>query len=344
MSSTAPADDNGRAEKIRKLAIMREPAAVRTIPAARLWLAAALLAAGATAGYLLQAALGGTVAAPPAPIPASAGGAAAASVAQTPPAPAGARFEAQGFVTATRRATVSTLVAGIVTAIPVAVGARVERGQILGLLDDTSPRQALALVEKQRDAAATAIAGAKARLELAESEYQQEKALVAQQFSSANRLAQKKTALDVAVAALASAVADREALQLQVQQQRTQLSYYTIRAPFAGIVTDQNAQPGELIAPSGAGGGFTRTGICTIVDTSTLEVMVDVSEQMIRLVQVGAPATLALYAYEGKPLQGRVSRIMPSADRAKGTLQVRISLLEPDPRVLPDMRVRVHFL
>lgn len=346
-----------RADKIRSLAIGQAErgqgvpegrSRVRTLAGGAL-LAAALAAAWYAGQH--GASTGTGAANTPAPPAAAQGGANGSAVPGGPAAHpsaasarAGVKFEAQGFVTATRHATVSTRVAGIVRSVNVEAGDRVKEGQILGTLDADLAQRELQLAEGQVQVLASRVTSAEAQLRQARSDLAQEEQLYQQKFSSSARLTARQTAADIAQAAVQSARSDLEVARLQVQQQRSMLSNYTIRAPFAGIVTEKNAQMGELIAPSGAGGGFTRTGLCTIVDTNSLEVVVDVSEQLVTQVKPGQPAELTLYAYEGTVIKGQVSRIMPSADRAKGTLQVRLSILDKDPRILPDMRARVSFL
>jgi RND family efflux transporter MFP subunit len=331
-----------RAEKIRSLSIA--PVGDTPAPAAsRQWrklLVAVLVGVPAVAGAYYAGSVrpaGSVETRPAAPVAAAPAPAAA-------PAAKGARFEAQGFVTATRHATVSTRVAGIVRAIHVEAGDRVTQGQVLGVLDADLARRELELAEGHVAVLQARVRSAEAQLRQAERDAEQEQQLFARQFSSQARSQQKQTAAEVASAAVQSARADLKVALVQVEQTRSMLSNYTIRAPFAGIVTEKNAQQGELIAPSGAGGGFTRTGLCTILDTKSLEVVVDVSEQLVTQVEPGQPVELTLYAYQGKNIRGKVSRIMPSADRAKGTLQVRLSIIDKDPRILPDMRARVAFL
>ena len=117
-----------------------------------------------------------------------------------------------------------------------------------------------------------------------------------------------------------------------------------IRAPFSGVVINKAAQPGEMISPVSAGGGFTRTGIGTIVDMDSLEVEVDVNESYINRVQPGQPAITNLNAYPEWDINSEVIAIIPTADRNKATVKVRIGLLEKDQRVLPDMGAKVSFL
>jgi RND family efflux transporter MFP subunit len=129
-----------------------------------------------------------------------------------------------------------------------------------------------------------------------------------------------------------------------VELRRRQLDVYAIRAPFAGVVIDKNAQPGEMISPISAGGGFTRTGICTIVDMDSVEIEVDVNEAYIQRVQTGQMVTAVIDAYPDSPIQAQVIAIVPAADRERATVRVRIGFIEHDPRVLPDMGVKVAFL
>jgi multidrug resistance efflux pump len=126
--------------------------------------------------------------------------------------------------------------------------------------------------------------------------------------------------------------------------QRQLLDDMEVRAPFTGVVTAKAAQPGEMISPISAGGGFTRTGICTIVDMESLEVEVDVNEAYINRVQPKQPVAVALNAYPDERIPAEVIAIIPTADRNKATVRVRIALLEKNPRVLPDMGVKVAFL
>lgn len=257
---------------------------------------------------------------------------------------AGVRLQAQGFVIAMRQATVSTRVAGIVTDVPVDVGDHVERGQIVGVLSSDLAEQDLQLAEKELQSLRSFVARERARKAQADSEYQRELLLERGNYTTRARIDEKKAASIVAGTALSSAEAELEVGDVRVQRQRSLLDNYTIRAPFSGVVIDKNSQVGELVAPMSAGGSFTRTGICTIVDMDSLVLVVDVSEQQIHHVSVGQSVTFHLYSDERTRMQGRVQRIVPSADRAKGTLQVRIAILGKDSRVLPGMRANVNFM
>jgi RND family efflux transporter MFP subunit len=262
------------------------------------------------------------------------------------PAPVNDRvvFEAQGFITATRSATVSSRVLGIVKDVLVEEGQWVKEGSVLAHLDDTDARMDLGLAEARLLTLKARRASAEAEYTKAKIDYQRERVLFEKKISSKAQKETLRTAVDVAAAALKNARAEERLALLQVEQQRQQLEDYVIRAPFNGVVVAKNAQPGEVLAPTGASGGFTRTGIYTVTDMTSLEVLVDVSEQMIAKVREGAPAEIQLYAYNDLVVPGRVLQVMPVADRAKGTLRVRVALLGQDPRIVPEMGAKVGFL
>ncbi|WP_326542874.1 efflux RND transporter periplasmic adaptor subunit [Pseudorhodoferax sp.] len=263
----------------------------------------------------------------------------------TPPAhTADARFEASGFISATRTATVSARTMGQVAEVLVDEGARVRRGQVLARLADQQARTELGLAEAQLAATRARAKAAQAQWHDAQREQAREQSLRDQGFTSDARLGKAVTTTEVAHSALAAARADAALAALQVQRQAQALDDFTVRAPFDGVVLARNAQVGEIVAPGSAGGGYTRTGIYTIVDMQSLEIIVDVNEDMLRSVEPGRQVRAELYSHKGWQLAGEVLRIMPNADRAKSTVRVRIRLLENDPRILPDMAVKVVFL
>jgi multidrug resistance efflux pump len=162
-------------------------------------------------------------------------------------------------------------------------------------------------------------------------------------FSSEAQLTEARAAVERLTAALASARAEADVATAQVRSATEQLDLHVIRAPFAGVVTDKAAQPGEVVSPMSAGGGFTRTGICTIVDMESLEIEVDVNEAFIARVAVDQTVNANLDAYPDKDIPAHVIAIIPSANREKATVRVRIGIDAKDPRILPDMGVKVAF-
>jgi RND family efflux transporter MFP subunit len=248
-----------------------------------------------------------------------------------------------GYVVARREATVSSKVTGKVIEVLIEEGMRVEAGQVLARLDDTNVKASLQLAEAQLGAAKAALAEIRVRLDEAERELRRINDLAASRIDT-------QAALDHALADVNSQKARLESQQAAVTVAekeaaiwQQQLEDTVIRAPFAGIVTVKNAQPGEMISPISAGGGFTRTGICTLVDMASLEIEVDVNESYINRVQTGQPVEATLDAYPDWKIPAKVIALIPTADRQKATVKVRVGFLELDPRMLPQMGVKVAF-
>ena len=252
-------------------------------------------------------------------------------------------LNASGYVTARRQATVSSKVTGTVVEVLIEEGMAVDEGQVLARLDDTNVAAARRLSEAQLDQATASLAETRVRLAEAELNLERAERLVADRVAS-------QADLDAASAEAASLAARLESqgeavrvAERQVALGRQSLEDTVIRAPFAGIVVAKNAQPGEMISPAAAGGGFTRTGIGTIVDMGSLEIEVDVNEAYINRVRPGQRVTATLDAYPDWAIPCEVIAIIPTADRQKATVQVRIGFTELDERVLPDMGVKVAF-
>jgi RND family efflux transporter MFP subunit len=257
---------------------------------------------------------------------------------------ASAVLNASGYVTARRQATVSSKVTGKVVDVLVEEGMRVEKGQILARLDASQARQALALSEAQLEATRRSIAETDARLREATIRKKRVRDLVAGGVSSAADWDAVDAEVNVLEAQLATQQGRVRASEREVDIQRQFLEDTVIRAPFAGVAISKNAQPGEIISPMSAGGGFTRTGISTIVDMSSLEIEVDVNESYIQRVQPGQKVQATLDAYPDWAIPATVITTIPAADRQKATVTVRIAFDHLDPRVLPDMGIKVAFL
>jgi RND family efflux transporter MFP subunit len=253
-------------------------------------------------------------------------------------------LNASGYVTARRRATVSSKITGKVVAVNVEEGMAVREGQILARLDDATARAALALAEAQAEAARRAVRENEVRLAEAELTLGRlskllKDGIVTQADVDAARANAESARARIVLLTQQVAVADQ-----QVRLQQTDLDNTIIRAPFSGIAISKDAQPGEMVSPVSAGGGFTRTGICTIVDMRSLEIEVDVNESYINRVRPDQPVTAVLDAYPDWEIPARVITMVPAADRQKATVLVRIGFDELDPRILPDMGVKVSFL
>ena len=304
-----------------------------------------LLLVGGGAWYYATRMQAATVKVAPAAAPPAAGSTGAAAV-----------LNASGYVTARRRATVSSKVTGKVVDVLVEEGHPVRAGQVLAHLDDTQVRAALNFAEAQLASSRKAAAEDEARLRQAELQLGRLQQLVKENVVGKAELDSAQADVDALRARIAYSQQQVGVAERQVDLQRTNLNDMVVRAPFSGIAISKDAQPGEMISPVSAGGGFTRTGICTIVDMSSLEIEVDVNESYINRVSAGQRVEAVLDAYPDWTIPGRVITTIPSADRQKATVKVRIGFDESvraagagrtgdfDPRILPDMGVKVTFL
>src|SRR5213595_984257 len=253
-------------------------------------------------------------------------------------------LNASGYVTPRRRATIAAKITGRVTGVFFDEGTRVAEGQLLATLDDADVKRSLDSAKADRDASQAAIADYEVQLKNAQILLRR-----AEQLQKAG--VQTQEALDNAATAADSLKAKIELAKQQVAASEARIGVAqqavdncTIRAPFAGIVVSKDAQVGEMVSPNSAGGGFTRTGIATIVDMNSNEIEVDVSESYIARVQPGQPVMATLDAYPDWQIPSKVRTVIPTADRQKATVKVRISFLKLDSRILPDMGVKVAFL
>jgi len=252
-------------------------------------------------------------------------------------------LNASGYVTARRAATVSSKVTGKVVEVLIEEGMKVKEGQILARLDDTNVKASLDLAVAQLVSATNALAETRVRIREADQELERQAKLVKNQIATqadydhaeANSLAYK--------AQLLRQEADAIVAERTVATWAQQMDDTIIRAPFTGIVTSKNAQPGEMISPISAGGGFTRTGICTVVDMQSLEIEIDVNESYINRVEPAQPVEATLDAYSDWKIPCKVIAIIPTADRQKSTVKVRVGFDRLDPRILPEMSIKVAF-
>jgi len=253
-------------------------------------------------------------------------------------------LDATGYVVARRMATVSAKVTGKVREVLIEEGQRVEVGEVMATLDPVDAAAQRALANEQLGAARSQVTAAQAQLREAEANATRLQPLVDQQLVSQAQYDQAVAERDALRAQLATARRQAGVAEDQLAIARIGVDNTVVRAPFAGVVIAKAAQPGEMISPLSAGGGFTRTGIGTIVDMDSLEVEVDVGEAYIGRVQPAMPVEATLNAYPDWQIPGEVIAIIPTADRGKATVKVRIALHEKDERIVPDMGVRVSFL
>jgi RND family efflux transporter MFP subunit len=253
-------------------------------------------------------------------------------------------LNASGYVTARRRATVSSKITGKVVEVNVEEGMRVREGQVLARLDDSIARAGLELAQAQLQATRQAVRESEVRLDEAQLTLSRRRQLLADGVIGQADLDAAQAEVDSLRARIAAQREQTVVGEREVALARTQLDDTVIRAPFGGVAISKDAQPGEMVSPVSAGGGFTRTGISTIVDMSSLEIEVDVNESYINRVEEGQAITATLDAYPDWRIPGRVITTVPTADRQKATVLVRIAFDALDPRILPDMGVKVAFL
>jgi RND family efflux transporter MFP subunit len=252
-------------------------------------------------------------------------------------------LDATGYVTARREATVSAQITGTVTQVLFDEGDHVKAGQVIARLDDTAQRAALAQAQAQLESARALLTQADAQLAQSRRDVRRDEDLIGRNLVSQQAVEQARTQVDTGSAQVESQRRQIELAGANVRAAQVQLDYCTVRAPFTGVVIAKAAQVGEIVSPFSAGGGFTRTGIGTLVDMDSLEIEVDVNEAYINRVEPGQPVASVLNAYPDWRIPSHVIAIIPTADRSKATVKVRIGFDTKDPRIVPDMGVRVSF-
>ena len=253
-------------------------------------------------------------------------------------------LDASGYVTARRSATVSSQRTGRIRKVLVEEGMAVEEGQVVAELDDAAELAQLRLAEAQLASAGSALGETRAELREAELTFARLSELHARGLASEAELDAARATRDRLSARLESNEAAVTVAERAEAVQRQAHSETVIRAPFSGMVIDKNAQPGEMVSPVSAGGGFTRTGICTLVDMESLEIEVDVNEAYLQRVRPGGAVSARLDAYPDWRIPAEVIAIVPTANREKATVRVRVGILERDTRILPDMGAKVSFI
>ena len=267
-----------------------------------------------------------------------------AMVASADPGGPQTALNASGYVTPRQRATIAAKITGRVTAVFFDEGTRVKENQLLATLDDSDYKKALDSAKADRNSAEAAIADFQVQLRNAEIELKRAQQLFDAKIGTQEALDNASTTADSLRAKIALAKQQVAASDARVGEAQQAVDNCIIRAPFAGIVVSKDAQVGEMVSPNSAGGGFTRTGIATIVDMNSNEIEVDVNEAYIARVKEGQAVKATLDAFPDAPYNAKVRTVIPTADRQKATVKVRISFLKLDDKILPDMGVKVAFL
>lgn len=253
-------------------------------------------------------------------------------------------LNASGYVTPRRRATIAAKITGLVKEIFAEEGMRVQAGQVLATLDDSDARARLLAAKAEQSATAATLADLRVNLANAERDRRRFEELWRDGAVSEESVDRARTAAESLRARIALANEQVRAAEAQTKVAEQDLENTVIRAPFAGLVVSRDAQRGEMVSPISAGGGFTRTGIATIVDMTSLEVEVDVNESSLARIAPDQPVQAVLDAYSDWKIPARVRTVIPTADRQKATVKVRVAFDRLDPRILPDMGVKVTFL
>ena len=324
-------DVSDKTEKINELRIDRSQRETPR-PKGWLWVAAALFVAAA--GTVVWWSLGRSAEA----------AVTTAVVREVTTASEGAVLDASGYVTARRKATVSSKITGKVIEVLVEEGMEVKRGQVLARLDGSIQSKNLALTQAQLESSRSAVQESRVRLRESELNLNRVRELVDREVDSQANLDAAQASVDSLEARIDLGVENVEVAEQLVLLRQAELEDTVIRAPFDGVAISKDAQPGEMVSPVSAGGGFTRTGITTIVDMSSLEIEVDVNEAYINRVHTRQRVEAVLDAYPNWQIPAKVITTIPAADRQKATVRVRIGFNELDPRILPDMGVKVTFL
>ena len=256
----------------------------------------------------------------------------------------GSVLDATGYIVARRMATVSAKITGKVREVFIEEGMKVEEGQVMATLDPLDADAERTLASAQHSAARSQVESVRAQLSEAEANARRLSTLVNQQLVSKAQYDEAVAARDSLRAELTTSERNAKVANDRLRIADIGVDNTIVRAPFSGVVTAKAAQPGEIVSPLSAGGGFTRTGIGTIVDMESLEIEVEVGEAFIGRVQPKMPVEATLNAYPEWKIPGEVIAIIPTADRGKATVKVRVALKVKDPRIVPEMGVRVSFL
>jgi RND family efflux transporter MFP subunit len=261
-------------------------------------------------------------------------------------APAGGAtlLNASGYVTPRRRSTIAAKITARVEQIYAEEGMHVQQGQVLAVLDQSDVRVRLDQAIADRESIKAQQTDLEVNLANAERELARTQELTKALVSTPQALDAARTLVQSYQARIAQNKRQIEAADKRIAVSQQDIDNCTVRAPYAGIVVSKDAQRGEMVSPVSAGGGYTRTGIATLVDMNSLEVEVDVNENYIARVKTNQPVASILDAYPDWRIASHVRTIIPSADRQKATVKVRISFDQLDPKILPDMGVKVSFL
>jgi len=335
---------NSSTDQLRSLSIDRNAEAPRQgfWPLAGVGLLGAVIAAGLMWGFMNQQLKTATAEAEQAVIAAETNPSTATGI--HPVVPRASGLVASGYVVARRQATVSAEITGLIREITFEEGTRIAQGETLAVLDDARARLTLRQLLAVTESSKRSVQSLAAQIVEAKIVFERAEILANKAIGTRAAVSAAEAALVSLNAQLEGAKANIQANQALVASQRDLIERHVIRAPFSGVVIAKNAQVGEILSPSSAGGGFTRTGIATLVDMQSLEIEVDVNEGQIGRITPNQSVEAILDAYQDWKIPAKVVAIIPTADRARATIKVRVSFDAFDERVLPDMAAKVTFI
>jgi len=252
-------------------------------------------------------------------------------------------LNATGYVVAQRKAAIASKATGRLEWLGVAEGSRVKAGDVIARLDNRDVVAQAASAGASVTAARAAQAQSEAEERDAQAQHKRNVDLVAKGFVSQSALDTSKARVDRAVAGVANARAAVGAAQANARNADVGVDYTLIRAPFDGVILSKSANVGDMVTPFSSAAD-SKGAVVTMADMSTLEVEADVSESSLSKIKVDMPAEITLDALPNERFRGRISRMVPTVDRAKATVMTKVKFEAIDPRVLPEMSAKVSFL
>ena len=252
-------------------------------------------------------------------------------------------LNATGYVVAQRKAAIASKATGRLEWLGVAEGSRVKSGEVIARIDSRDVRAQAQSAEAGVNAAKAALEQARVELANAQTELKRNQDLVAKGFITQSALDTAKMRVDRGVALLASAQANVSQAAANARNADVTVDYTEIRAPFDGVILSKSANVGDMVTPFSSATD-SKGAVVTMADMTTLEVEADVSEASLSKVKVAQPAEIMLDALPDVRFKGRISRMVPTVDRAKATVMTKVRFDEIDPRVLPEMSAKVSFL
>ena len=252
-------------------------------------------------------------------------------------------LNATGYVVAQRKAAISSKATGRLEWLGVAEGSRVKAGDVIARIDNRDVIAQSQSAEAAARAASALVRQAEVERQNAQVEYRRSDELVGKGFISRSALDTAKARLDRAQAAVASAQANLNSARANARNAQVAVDYTEIRAPFDGVILSKSANVGDLVTPF-SNATDSKGAVVSMADMSTLEVEADVSESSLGKISVGQPAEIVLDALPDARFRGRISRIVPTVDRAKATVMTKVKFDAIDPRILPEMSAKVSFL